>query len=103
MLLSWSEIATTAIKSNRDAYLSHSSVVAITDEEKTDPYSSNSLWNFAVSRAGAGNAVQIGDSGAAVTGYETSEDHPEYRGRRGVGLKPEVRTTARATILETSL
>ncbi len=32
---------------------------------------------------GAGNAVRIGDSGAAVTGYEPSINHLRERGRRG--------------------
>ena len=41
--------------------------------------------------------MQVGDSGAAVTGYETSNNHPDRRGRGGVGTKPGVRTTAIAT------
>ncbi len=47
------------------------------------------------SRVRAGNAVEIGDSGAAVTGYETSISHPNFRGRRGGRLDARSQKTAR--------
>ena len=44
---------------------------------------------------GAGNAVRFGNSGAAVTGYETPI--ATHHGEGGaVGLMPEVRTTVDA-------
>jgi hypothetical protein len=53
---------------------------------------------------GAGNAVRFGDSGAAVTGYESPtpkdfgvESHPNGEGGR-VGLMPEVRITANVSV-----
>jgi hypothetical protein len=65
-------------------------------------YRPTSLNNFlfiqGFTRVGAGNAVEVGNSGAAVTGYETSTATQLNAGEGGaVGLKPEVRTTADAT------
>src|ERR1017187_3117831 len=59
----------------------------------------SSLRRFCLNHVGAGNAVRFGDSGAAVTGYESPtprifgvKSHPYGEGGR-VGLKPEVRIT----------